>query len=88
MGNLLSSSQDSTIEWLHRLNFNEMLGEYAWRKLHKGTVDCYEQILAAALPKTTTVQPLISYLTNHPVLENKKYWTLLKKFELESDVFQ
>ena len=56
----------STILWLHHLEFNETHGEkYKW-ELYEDDAYCFIQILEAVLYKTTAVQLLTSYLTNHP----------------------
>ena len=56
-----------TIVWLHRLDFNQTLGEKSKWELHKDTACCFE----VAPLKKATVQPLTSHLTNHPSKTNK-----------------
>ena len=45
---------------------NETFREKAKSKLYKNAAYCLEQILEAALHKTTAIRPLTFHLTNHP----------------------
>ena len=44
-----------------------MPGEKVWWELHNDAAYCFEQILEAASYKTAALQPLASYLSNHPI---------------------
>ena len=59
--------------------FNETPGGKAKWKLHKYVVFSLEQILGAALLKTTAVRPLTFHLTNHPSKTSNTCWVLLEK---------
>ena len=48
MGIIPSNSHDSTIVWVHYLNFNEMPGEKAWWELIKDAACCVEQQILEA----------------------------------------
>ena len=71
-----------TIVWLHLLDFNEVLWEKAWWKLHEDDTYCFEQILLTASKNTTAARSLASHFTNHSKT-NMTIWTLLVKWTLQ-----
>ena len=68
-----------TTVWMHCRDTNKMHREKARWELHKNATSYLTQILEAAPCETTSVQPLISHLANHPNKMNKACGTLLEK---------
>ena len=82
MGIYPSCSCVCIIVRLHQLNFIEVLGEKATGEQYKDSACYFEQIQVAVLHKTATVQPLTSYITNHPSKTSKTCWAMLEKQKL------
>ena len=77
---LPSCSCVSATKWLHHLDSSKTLVEKVSWELCKDALFSFEQILEAAPHKTAVVQPLTSYLINHPSKTNKTWWALLEKW--------
>ena len=78
-GILKTRRRNSTIVWLHQMDFNEELELKTRWKLFSNSVGYFERILEAAPFKAAAVRSPASHLTNHPSKTNKISCSLLEK---------